>query len=90
MPYLLKIYTLAEWVMRWAGDRVVMGSNQDCWCNFANCNFGNSVYPALAVSFGGDTKKPSVPSIDLMSMRGELKDRTQGVKMCNLSWTPPL
>ena len=27
-------------------------------------NFGNSVYPALPVSFGGDTKiKPSVPSI---------------------------
>ena len=25
-------------------------------------NFGNSVYPALPVSFGGDTKKPSVPS----------------------------
>ena len=40
---------------RWTGDRTVRGSNLTA----ENCslrNFGNSVYPALPVSFGGDTK----------------------------------
>ena len=33
------------------GDQVVLGSNPS-----SLRNFGNSVYPALPVSFGGDTK----------------------------------
>ena len=36
-------------------------------------NFGNSVYPTLPVSFGGDTKS------HLVSMPGEEKDLTHGV-----------
>ena len=37
------------------GDRTVRGSNPTAE-NFSLRNFGNSVYPALPVSFGGDTK----------------------------------
>ena len=40
---------------RWTGDRTVQGSNSTAE-NFSLRNFGNSVYPALPVSFGGDTK----------------------------------
>ena len=40
---------------RWTGDRTVRGSNPTAK-NFSLRNFGNSVYPALPVSFGGDTK----------------------------------
>ena len=40
---------------RWTGDRTVRGSNPAAE-NFSLRNFGNSVYPALPVSFGGDTK----------------------------------
>ena len=36
------------------GDRVVLSSNPDATTLLRN--FGNSVYPALPVSFGGDTK----------------------------------
>ena len=38
----------------WTGDRVVLGSNPDAATSLRN--FGNSVYPTLPVSFGGDTK----------------------------------
>ena len=41
---------------RWTGDRTVRGSNPTAE-NFSLRNFGNSVYPALPVSFGGDTKR---------------------------------
>ena len=40
---------------RWTGDRTVQGSNPTAE-NFSLRNFGNSVYPSLPVSFGGDTK----------------------------------
>ena len=40
---------------RWTGDRTVQGSNPTAE-NFSLRNFGNSVYPALPVYFGGDTK----------------------------------
>ena len=40
---------------RWTGDRTVRGSNPTAE-NFSLRNFGNSVYPALPLSFGGDTK----------------------------------
>ena len=39
---------------RWTGDRTVRGSNPTA-DYFSLRNFGNSVYPALPVSFGGDT-----------------------------------
>ena len=39
----------------WTGDRTVRGSNPTAE-NFLLRNVGNSVYPALPVSFGGDTK----------------------------------
>ena len=47
---------VAEWVERWTGDRVVQGSNLAAATDSLR-NFGNSIYPALPVSFGGDTKK---------------------------------
>ena len=37
---------------RWSGDRVVLGSNPAAATSLRN--FGNSVYPALPVYFGGD------------------------------------
>ena len=50
--------TVAEWVraLAWAGHRTVSrpGSNPATVTSLRN--FGNSVYPALSVSFGGDTK----------------------------------
>ena len=39
---------------RGTGDRVVLGSNPAAATSLRK--FGNSVYPALPVSFGGDTK----------------------------------
>ena len=39
---------------RWTSDRVVLGSNRAVATSLRN--FGNSVYPALPVSFGRDTK----------------------------------
>ena len=51
-------HSWARWsseLERWTGDRTVRGSNPTAE-NFSLRNFGNSVYPALPVSFGGDTK----------------------------------
>ena len=52
------MHKVAEWVraLAWAGDRTVSrpGSNPATVTSLRN--FGNSVYPALPVSFGGDTK----------------------------------
>ena len=47
---------MAEWdrALDWQPGGPVFES---CCGNFAS-NFGNSVYPALPVSFGGDTKGP--------------------------------
>ena len=48
---------VAEWgrALDWPGDRVVLGSNPAA---ATSCqNVGNSVYLALPVSFGGDTKR---------------------------------
>ena len=54
----LSARAVAEWVraLAWAGDRTVFrpGSNPTAAASLRN--FGNSVYPALPVSFGGDTK----------------------------------
>ena len=55
---LLSWGAVAEWVraLAWTGDRTVSrpGSNPATVTSLRN--FGNSVYPALPVSFGGDTK----------------------------------
>ena len=68
---------MAEWVraLAWAGDRTVSrpGSNPATVTSLRN--FGNSGYPALPVSFGGDTKK-AVGPFYLVSMPGEVKDPT--------------
>ena len=44
-----------EGLERWTGDRVVKGSNPAA-ATYLLRNFGNSVYPTLPVSFGGDTE----------------------------------
>ena len=51
----LKHWNWPSGLERWTGDRTVWGSNPTAE-NFSLRNFGNSVYPALPVSFGGDTK----------------------------------
>ena len=56
------------------GDRVVLGSNPAGGISLRN--FGNSVYPALPVSFGADTK--SRRPFYLVSMPGEVKCPTHG------------
>ena len=59
---------------RWPGDRTVRGSNPTAE-NFSLRNFGNSVYPALPVSFGGDTKSRR-SLLSGVTMPGEVKDPT--------------
>ena len=56
----------------WTGDRVILGSNPAAATSPRD--FGNSVYPALPVSFGGDLK--AVGPFYLVSMPGEVKDHT--------------
>ena len=49
-------------------------------------NFGNSVYPALPVSFGGDTKgRRSL--LSGVYARGSKRSHQSALEMCNL-WTP--
>ena len=49
---------MAEWVraLAWTGDRPVPGRVRIPLRKTSLRNFGNSIYPALPVSFGGDTK----------------------------------
>ena len=49
---------VAEWVraLAWTGDRTVSAGFESHLRKTLRRNFGNSVYPALPVSFGGDTK----------------------------------
>ena len=63
---------VAQWVraLAWPGDWV--GSNPTAATSLQN--FSNSIYPALPVSFGGDTK--AVGPFYLVSMPGEVKDPT--------------
>ena len=89
---------MAEWVghewaqwpsglERWTGDRVVLGSNPAAASSL--WNFGNSVYPTLLVSFGGDTKSRRSLLSGVYS-RGSKKSHQSALETCNLSWTPPL
>ena len=59
------------------GDHVVLCSNPAAATSLRN--FDNSVYPALPVSFGGDTK--TVGPFYLVSIPGEVKYSTQGVNV---------
>ena len=69
----------------WTGDQVVLGSNPAAATSLRN--FGNSVYTALSVSFGGDTKSrlPLPPGV---YARGSKRSHQSALEMCNLSWTP--
>ena len=63
----------AQWpsgLEHWTGDRMLMGSNPAVATSLRN--FGNSVYRTLPVSFGGDTKNPSIWCL----CQGEVKDPT--------------
>ena len=87
-------YAVMEYGARWpsglersVGDRVVLGWNPTAATSPRN--FGNSVYPALPVSFGGDTKsRRSLPSG--VYARASKRSQHSALEMCNLSWTPPL
>ena len=59
---------------RWTGDRVVLGSNAATATSLRN--FGNSVYPALPVSFGGDTKSRRSLLSGVSATAMEVKDPT--------------
>ena len=50
-------------------------------------NFGNSIYPALPVSFGGDTKSRR-SLLSGVYARGSKRSHQSALEMCNLSWTP--
>ena len=50
-------------------------------------NFGNSVHPALPVSFGGDTKSRR-SLLSGVYARGSKRSHQSALEMCNLSWTP--
>ena len=69
----LRPYTEGRWpsgLERWTGDQVVLGLNPAATTSLRN--FGNAVYPALPVYFGGDTK--SCRSLLSGVMPGEVKD----------------
>ena len=56
--------------------------------NFAS-ELGNSVYPGLPVSFGGDTVS-RWPILSGVYARGSKRPHQSALEMCNLSLTPPL
>ena len=70
------------------GDRVVLDSNPAAANSIRN--FGNSVYPALPVSFGGDTKSRWSLLLSGVYAWGSKTSRQSALEMCNLSWIPPL
>ena len=51
--------------------------------------FGNSVYPALPVSFGGDTKS-RWSLLSGVYARGSKRSHQSALEMCNFSWNPPV
>ena len=72
---------------RWTGDQVVQSSNPAAATSLRN--FGNSVYPALPVSFGGNTKSRR-SLLSGVYARGSKISHQSALEICNLSWTPPL
>ena len=67
---------------RWIDDRVVLGSNPAAATSLRN--FGNSVYPALPVSFGGDTKSRR-SLLSGVYARGSKISHQSALEMGNLS-----
>ena len=63
----------------------VLGSNPAATTSL--WNIGNSVYPALPVSFGGDTKSRR-SLLSGVYARGSKRSHQSALEMCNLSWTP--
>ena len=80
---------MAEWVrvLAWASDRMVSrpGSNPAAATSLRN--FGNSVYPALPVSFGGDTKSRQSLLSGLYARGSKISH--QSALECVTVWTPP-
>ena len=70
---------------RWTGDRVVLDLNPAAVTSLQN--FGNSVCPALPVSFGGDTKSCR-SLLSGVYARGSKISHQSALEMCNFSWTP--
>ena len=79
---------MVEWVRAfdWR-PRVVLGSNPTAATSLRN--FGNSAYPALPVSLGGDTKSHR-SLLSGVYARGSKRSHQSALEMFNLSWTPPL
>ena len=71
----------------WTGDRVVLGSNLAAAVSLRN--FDNSVYPALPVAFGGDTKSRR-SLLSGVYAGGSKRCHQSALEMCNLLWTPTL
>ena len=72
---------------RWTSNRAVQGSNHAVATHSLR-NFGNSVYPALLVSFGGDTKS-RWSLLSGVYARGSKISHQSALEMCNSLWTPP-
>ena len=66
---------------------MVLGSHLAAATSLRNSD--NSVYPALPVSFGGDTKS-RWSLLSGVYARGCKISHQSALEMCNLSWTPPL
>ena len=66
---------------------VVQGSNP-ATATYSLRNFGNSVYPALPVSFGGDTKSCRSLLSGVYASGNKISHQS-AMEMCNLSCTPP-
>ena len=78
--------TVSEFARRLDWRPGVQGSNPATATSLRN--FGNSVYPALPVSFGGDTKNRR-PLLSGVYARGSKRSHQSALEMFNLSWTPP-
>ena len=76
---------VAEWVTALDWRPVVVGSNPAVATSL--WNLGNSIYPALQVSFGGDTRSRR-SLLSGIYARGRNISRRSALEMCNLSWTP--
>ena len=68
----------------WTGDRVVLSLNPAAAPSLRN--FGKSAYPALPVSFGGDTKIRR-SFLSGAYARGSKISHQSAVELCNFSWT---
>ena len=79
---------MADGLERWTGNRVVLLQQLPAAATSLR-NFGNSVYPALPVSFGGDTNY-RWSLLSGVYARGRKRSHQSALEMCNFSRTPPL